>query len=203
MNNQQPTANSQQATVNSRLPIKVTLYCLLLTTYCLLLALFRPHPALAHGGGFTQVSAAPVGPYRVTVWTAPQPIRAETLLHVTVAVADESQQPVLDATVLVQLYAAGADDALISLEATTAQSTNKLFYEVDFLPPQTGLHQIEVAVSGPEGQGTVTFDVEVEPPSNNTWLLIALAALILVAAATRFKSSPPVQRRRKQEAVSN
>ena len=146
-----------------------------------------------------QVSAA-AGPYHVTVWTAPQPVRAETPLHVTVAVADEGQRPVLDATVLVELYGANGGDPVASGAATTAQSTNKLFYETDFSPPATGPHRVEVTVAA-AGAGTVAFDLDIQPPRNTTWLVVMLTALALLAAAGVFKGRPaemPVRRGREE-----
>ena len=161
-------------------------------------------PVGAHGGGVTQVSAA-AGPYHVTVWTAPQPVRAETPLHVTVAVADEGQRPVLDAAVLVELYGANGSDPVASGAATTAQSTNKLFYETDFSPPATGPHRVEVTVATTAGGGEVSFDLDIQPPRNTTWLVLALAALALLAAAGVFKGRPaemPVRRRGREEGVN-
>ena len=137
----------------------------------------------------TQVSAAPAGPYRVTVWTAPTVIRADTPLHVTVAVADDGARPVLDAAVKVELFTAGVTNPIMAGTATTAQSTNKLFYEVDFSPPETGSHRVQVIVAGPEGEGTVDFDVDIQPPANTNWLVLGLAALAVMAAAALFKGN--------------
>lgn len=189
MNSQQPTANGQPLTANN---LPATAYRSLFRGIAwfavfVILALAGARPVWAHGGGVVQISAVAAGPYRVTVWTAPQPVRAETPLHVTVAVADEDERPVLDVAVMVELYATASGRPVISGEATTAQSTNKLFYEIDFSPPETGPHRIEVTVAGAAGEGTVDFDVDIQPPRNITWLVLGLVALAVMAAIGLFK----------------
>ena len=189
MNSQQATVNRQQLTGNT---VLFTAYFSLFRRIAWLavfvvLAVAGARPVGAHGGGVTQVSALAAGPYRVTVWTAPQPIRADTPLHVTVAVADEGERPVLDAAVTVELYADTGNGPIVSGAATTAQSTNKLFYEFDFSPPETGPHRIEVTVAGAAGEGAVDFDVDIQPPRNTTWLVLGLVALAAIAAIGLFK----------------
>ncbi len=88
-------------------------------------------PLRAHGGGELVVGLEPAGPYAVSVWVnPPQPNVAEPV-HFTVGVADLADgSPVLDAVVLITMQPVGAETA-VSASATTAQSTNKLFYETD------------------------------------------------------------------------
>lgn len=146
-----------------------------------------PH-AWAHGGGTVHVAGEVAGPYKVTVWVAPNTVEAGKTLHFTVAVVqDESNEPVLDAQVLLDVLAAGTDTAVLSGPATTAQAVNKLFYEADFVAPAaSGTYSVQAYVRGPEGEGTVSFDLAVEPAGRSNLLLWGLGGILLIAGLGVF-----------------
>lgn len=131
------------------------------------------HPAQAHGGGTPQLTNVRAGPYRVSVWTQPDPIRAGEL-HITVAVSEApgpqadaggAGAPVLDATVRVQAQPVGrAGEALVAF-ATRENAVNKLFYEADMELPSEGNWQVVIEVEGPAGAGSADFEIQVLPPS--------------------------------------
>jgi hypothetical protein len=165
--------------------LKTSLYCLLLTACCLL---FTP-TAAAHGGGEVQLAAVPAGPYRLTVWMNPGTAQAGRPTHVTVAVADAlDQSPVLDAAVLVEAWSTGMGEKLLSTPATTEQSTNKLFYETDFVLPETGPVEITIRVSGAAGEGQAGYTTEVAAAQNTSWLYSLLAGVGVLAFALLWRA---------------
>ncbi|MBK7176284.1 MAG: hypothetical protein IPH82_03700 [Chloroflexi bacterium] len=138
--------------------------------------------AWAHGGGTVHIAGEVAGPYRVTVWVAPNEVEAGKKLHFTVAVVrPENNQPVLDAQVMVQVTAVGDDTAVLSGPATTQQAVNKLFYEADFKAPQNpGEYQVQTRVSGSEGEGEVLFVLPIKPASGSNFLVIGLIGLVVI-----------------------
>ncbi len=152
-------------------------------------------PARAHGGGTLQLNNVDAGPYQVSVWTEPEPIRVGEL-HVTVAVveaiqADAGARPagdlMLDATIRVQVEHVGQTEETLVAFATRENAVNKLFYEADLHLPAEGQWQVVVAVEGPEGTGSVDFTIEVLPPSGlrrlqlQRWPLWGGLGLVLIA----------------------
>ena len=76
-------------------------------------------PVEGHGGGTPRLVNEPDGPYWLSVWTSPDPARAEEPLHVTVGVTEpgsgrEAGPPVLGAEVSVTL--ARADESGCSMK---------------------------------------------------------------------------------------
>ncbi len=151
--------------------------------------------ARAHGGGTAQLTNEDIGPYWISVWTSPEPVREGTL-HVTVSVAEPGEEgerqagpPVLDATVdLLLIPPEGTMDA-VSAEATTEQSANKLFYEADMQLPAAGEWRAQIDVQGEEGSGQAAFDLAVQPAQNSSLLLPGGAVLLVIAAFFFFYSA--------------
>ncbi|MFQ5576214.1 MAG: FixH family protein [Anaerolineae bacterium] len=146
-----------------------------------LAVLAAAQPVWAHGGGAPQLVNAPAGPYRVSVWTQPDPLRAGEV-HFTVAVTDPAAgAPILDAGVTVTLTPLSGSGAAISSPATHREAVNKIFYETDFELPAAGRWQVVVAVDGPRGRGQTDFEVDALPAAANRWRWWAgglLAALL-------------------------
>ncbi|MBP6471605.1 MAG: hypothetical protein KBE23_02160 [Chloroflexi bacterium] len=138
--------------------------------------------AWAHGGGTVHIAGEVAGPYRVTVWVAPNEVEAGKKLHVTVAVVrPENNQPVLDAQVMLHITAVGDNTAVLSGPATTQQAVNKLFYEADFdAPNNPGAYQVQTQVSGSEGEGEVLFVLPIKPASGSNFLVIGLIGLVII-----------------------
>jgi hypothetical protein len=138
-----------------------------------LLLLFGIRPAQAHGGGTPQLTNAEAGPYLVSVWTEPDPIRVGEF-HVTVAVL-ESPDPsssgreggdlVLDATVQVGVKPVSQAGQTLVAYATRENAVNKLLYEADLDLPSEGQWRVDIQVEGPAGIGSTGFDIEAAPPS--------------------------------------
>ena len=156
----------------------------------------------AHGGGASQLSDVPVGPFRLFVWTSPDPWRAGGEAHVTVAVTslDPAGQtiPVADATVVIELMPVGAPERAIVLAATPSvgAGAGAGFYEGDTSLLQAGEWDVSVKVSSAAGAGKAGFAYRVLPGSQINWLLwlgSALAVLALIGYwGTRHSQKSPV-----------
>jgi hypothetical protein len=136
----------------------------------------------AHGGGTPRVVDEPVGPYRLYVWTRPEPIRVGTA-HFTVGVftreaGSDQDEPVLDASVELALVATEGGQGWEG-EASREESANKLYYEADVTIPVEGEWQATVIVSGPAGSGRTGFDLVATAPGIS-WLPVGGAAVALV-----------------------
>ena len=142
----------------------------------------------AHGGGTLQLTNAEVGPYRVSVWSLPDPMRVGDG-HFTVAVSKpptsgsdsgEAGTPVFDAKVELQLTPVEIDGQTYVVPATHESAVNKFFYEGDVDLPTAGLWRVAVSV---EGKGKASFEVQVLPPAGINWLLwIGLAVCVAAVA---------------------
>ena len=176
-----------------------------------LLLLFVPRPAQAHGGGVPQLTNAEAGPYRISVWTQPDPIRVGDF-HVTVAISQapkpgastrEAGELVLDATVQEQAEPVSQVGDTLSAPATRDNAVNKLFYEADLTLPADGEWRVDIHVNGAAGAGSAAFEIEALPPSPfNTvvgfgWPLWAGLGLVLLVAGWWLQTS----RHRKSEAA--
>jgi hypothetical protein len=121
-------------------------------------------PGAARGDGGAVRLSQQVGPYRVTVFTAPTPLRAGPV-DVSVFVQDGAGGAVLpDVTVRVTLTPAGGPGAALEARATHEAATNKLFQAAAFELPAPGRWKLAVAVEGPRGPAECACEVEAEAP---------------------------------------
>ncbi|MFQ5434012.1 MAG: hypothetical protein ACE5FD_03965, partial [Anaerolineae bacterium] len=116
---------------------------------------------------------APAGPYLISVWTDPDPLRMGEA-HVTVAVTEpETESPVLDANVLVQLVWLDDPSVTLTAPATHENAALKIVYVAVFEPEQAGRWRGSVVVDGTESASeAVKFDFLVLPPAPVNWGLI-------------------------------
>ncbi len=149
-----------------------------------LLAILRGVSA-AHGGGTPQLSDVPAGPYRLFVWTSPEPWRAGGEAHVTVALTrvDAAGQtiPVEAAAVEIALSPVDAPDRAIALSATPLSGAGAGFYEGDTTLSQAGEWDVSVQISAADGTGSAGFVYQVQPGSQINWLLWIGGALAVLA----------------------
>jgi hypothetical protein len=147
--------------------------------------------AQAHGGGTPQLTNVRVGPYGVSVWTQPEPLRVG-VVHLTVAVAEpltpaagqsvEVGPPVLNAVVQLELKPLDRLHQTLVVPATHQAAVNKFFYEADLDLPAAGQWEVRVLVNGPAGAGDARFEVEVLPPSTfSGWFLGSGLVVVLLA----------------------
>lgn len=151
-------------------------------------------PAQAHGGGTPQLAIVEAGPYRVSAWTQPDPVRVGQL-HVTVAVFEapapgaregETGPLVLDAQVQVKLEPLDHAGETLTAQATRSNALNKLFYETDLELPSQGQWHAVIDVQGPAGAGSADFQIQALPPSRfgslGTFVWAVLGGLGLLLA---------------------
>lgn len=145
----------------------------------------------AHGGGTARVVDEPVGPYRLYVWTKPDPIRVGRA-HFTIGVfsrpaGSAQDEPVLDANVELALVPKAGGNRWQGWASREA-SANKLYYEADVTIPAEGEWQVTVRISGPSGGGSAEFDlIAVEAGIN--WMVVGGAAIAVVAIGWWFFGS--------------
>jgi len=164
----------------------------------------------AHGIGKPQALNAPAGPYALSIWTDPDPLRADEA-HVVVAVLDPQTQEFIvgDAAVTVRLESAADPAQVVSVVAGT-DSTNQLLYAAEFNDLVTpGRWRVAVSADGARGASeAVTFEVDIEPARGFNWLWVGLGglgvALVLwVVASLRAGSTARVVARPPDRPRSN
>jgi hypothetical protein len=151
----------------------------------LLLGIAWPAAALAHGGGAPQVTDAPAGPYRLFVWTSPEPWQADANVHVTIAVTQQDAagqiMPITDAQVTVRLTLDGQATQAVLLTATQIGAAAG-YYDADGSLPVAGLWRAEVEASGEAGVGAVSFTQTVAPAGSTlNWIVWGGGALVVLA----------------------
>lgn len=152
-----------------------------------------PTVAVAHGGGTPRLTNEPAGPFRVYAWTEPEPFRAgEVHLSLAITVPNEeatnepgtqAEVPVTDADVRVTYTPLGetANEASpIVVEATPQTLLGNFYFEADTVLPNDGLWQIEIAVDGPQGNGSAQFQTVALPPRSTNWMLVVGAGGVLL-----------------------
>jgi YtkA-like len=128
---------------------------------CPLLLLF---PSMLHADGGTVCFAGRVGPYRVTVFTAPTPLRAGPV-DISMLVQDpDTGKPVPDARVVVRLTPGEQEAGSIEQEATQAAATNKLLQATTLDLPTPGLWHVTVVIEGTPGTAKTQLDLQVAEP---------------------------------------
>ncbi len=148
---------------------------------CVPLLFLIPLLAQAHGIGTPQLLNVPSGPYLLSVWTDPDPLRADEA-HVVVAVLEPAtREPIVTGVeVTVRLEPQSGDGEAVSVTASTDE-TNRLFYAAEFndrVAP--GRWRVGVAVAGERGAGDeVTFEIAIEPARGFNWLWLGAGGLLL------------------------
>jgi hypothetical protein len=96
--------------------------------------------------------------YRITVFTAPTPLRAGPV-DISVLVQDAmTGKPVPQSSITMHLSQPGQQT--LDYPATQEAATNKLLCAAHFELPAPGRWQMEVRVEGLRGQGTVSGELE-------------------------------------------
>ena len=140
-------------------------------------------PGLFGDGGTVQLRK-PAGPWMITIFSTPGPLRAGTAdLSVMVQMAKD-QSAVLDAQVKLRLNRSSATqvDEIIA-PANRAQASNKLLYAARVTLPSPGRWQLEANVTDKNSAASVSTEVNVLPaqaPLAAHWLYIALAPLVVL-----------------------
>ena len=136
-------------------------------------------PALANGGT-VRISRARVGPWLVSVFSSPTPLRTGEV-DISVLVQDTADAVVSDVPVTVEAHPIGVTTHAqpIAETATREEATNKLFQAAKFRVAATGEWEFRIRVGGDakgDAGGEVSFRAELTDPTllDRPYLLAAL-----------------------------
>jgi hypothetical protein len=173
---------------------------LLLTECALFWAIFAVRPAAAHADDSTpQLVEAAAGPFTVSAWTYPAPVRPGAV-HFTVLVT-EGGRPLANTAVFITAAPEphhGIRSAPVSGQAMAGQDpANMALHEVNLQLTEIGRHRIAIRVVDPAGrQGEVGFELEVVSATALKIVISLLAIQAAVVAVWLAREGPTTWRRR-------
>ena len=129
----------------------------------------------AHADGGAVQFEKSAGPFIITVFTMPTPLRAGPVDISLMIQSRENRQPVLDCQALVQLRKEGAMS--IRSEATHEAAQNKLLYAAQVNVPEPGTWKIEAAIK--HGDDSIDVAGEITVASSKPVLLVYWRSLAL------------------------
>jgi len=171
----------------------------------LLPALFLAARLAAHGIGKPQVLNEPAGPYLVSVWTDPDPLRADET-HVVVGVTDPAtRQPIVTGIEVTVAFTSADDPSLVVSRVAGTDSVNQLLYAAEFNDRVSeGPWQVAVAVTGEQGAGRIAgFDVDIEPARGFGMLRLGIGGMAVIVGVWvlgSMREESPARARRKRPA---
>ena len=145
-------------------------------------------PLDAHGGGTPRLTGEVAGPYRIFVWSQPEPLRVGEV-HLSIAVVKATgealstetvNEPITDATIVVELLPIGQSSASLSTSAVLQEQLGQFYYEADAALPTTGEWRFTIEVSGALGVGSAAFVGTVSAARTINWFWWTGAALLLL-----------------------
>lgn len=168
-------------------------------TRTLMLAAVLLSPSLTNAdSGIVRISTID-GPYRITVFSEPTPLRVG-LIDLSVMVQETtSETPVLDATISMLLE--HEDDSVSSMlvEATREAATNQLLYSAKLELPEPGKWSVETSVMNDGVVSRAQFNFDAAPPLPPIldmwpWFILPMVALLLMAMNQWLQRSKPQAR---------
>lgn len=157
---------------------------LAVATLALIMAAHTAPAARAHGIGTPQLLNVPAGPYMLSAWTDPSPLRADET-HVVVAVIDPDTREMIVSGVEVTITMTSlADPAIVLREVAGTDYVNQLLYAAEFNGRVTeGAWRVGVSAAGDLGAGDeVTFEVTIDPARGRNWLWLGIGGMAAVVA---------------------
>lgn len=158
-----------------------------------LLSLVVASQALAHGIGTPVKINVPSGPYLLSIWTDPDPLRVKET-HVTVAVMEPvTREPIVTGlTVEVQLTDVVDEAMSFTAAATPEDSANRLLYAAVFSNlPHEGTWRGTIVVDGLAGKGEpIPFEIEVLPQAPFNWLWPGVGGLVILLVVWWIRTWP-------------
>lgn len=152
--------------------------------FILLLVTF-PSIAQAHSSGPPRLADAVAGPYRIFVWTQPEPLRVGDV-HISILVtqggtdSQGSSQPVHNANVELQFELINAPSQRITVAASPQEFLSNIYYEADVQLRSSGQWRATINVAGIAGKGNVAFESTVLPARTLNWWLIGGTSVLLI-----------------------
>lgn len=143
----------------------------------------------AHGGGTPRLTNVPAGPYRLFVWSQPEPLRVGEV-HLTIGLTTDAESaaeqndvlvaPVTDATVTMRMVAVDRPDEVIETTAGVG-GLGAVYYETDASLPTPGEWRFIIDIQGDAGAGMVEFrEVLLPARTVNVPLLVGGALMLLL-----------------------
>jgi hypothetical protein len=124
-----------------------------------------PHPSsLARADGGAVRLSEQKGNYRITVFTAPTPLRTGPV-DISVLVQNAATGELASGvrvTIKAERQGSPSDGVLHS--ATTEAATNKLYHVSNFDLPEPGRYSLEVRIDGDLGEAQVAFELQAAEP---------------------------------------
>lgn len=151
-------------------------------------------PGLARGDGGRLRLSERAGPYRVSVFTSPEPLRVGGA-DVSVFVQDGAGTAVADAQVRITLTPVGGSGQVLSAEATQEAAVNKLLRAAAVDLTAAGTWRLVVEVEGPSGPARCAVDLEVGPPLPRwiewwPWIAWPVVPVVLFVLHQRLRVRP-------------
>ncbi|MDA1188537.1 MAG: FixH family protein [Chloroflexi bacterium] len=157
----------------------VALAALLAITSFAIVPIGYPKTVRANGA-VVDFQTRTAGPYEVSLGTSP-PSPSPGNLHITMFVRESATgQLVLDAVVTVAGMAPEVTGKGIGPVEAEHLSGDPQFYDVNTSVDQEGTWKFVVDVSGPAGEGTAEFDIQVIEPNPVVAILSVIFAVLLV-----------------------
>ena len=149
-------------------------------------------PRGARGDGGTVQLTQETSGYRITVFTAPTPIRVG-LVDVSVLVQDaETGNPMSEARVSIHMAPRTRPNDTIKATASHEAATNKLLQAAMLTLSSPGRWDVVARVEGPQGPAQVRFEIEAAEPLPEWRMLWPWfswpAAVVLLFGAQQFLS---------------
>src|SRR5262245_48899009 len=153
-------------------------------------------------GGFVELHQA-VGPFVVTVFTAPVSLRAGPV-DISILVQDRANgQPVLDGEVLVRLQGEGG--VTLVERATREMAQNKLLYSALMTLPEAGPWKLEVTIKRGKEAASVLGQMSVAAPRPfllSYWRSLSLPPVVIALFALNQWLKRRAARRNKTEQLN-
>jgi hypothetical protein len=134
-------------------------------------------PLWADGGAV--LARRQSGPFVITVFAAPIPLRAGPIDLTVLVQTRDALEPVLDADVSIRLVGASQ----ISTAASRSRSQNKLLYSAAFDLPQPGPWEYSVSVENVAGQASLAGEFQAGPRAPPLASYIFYLAIVPVVIA--------------------
>jgi len=131
--------------------------------------------SVAQADGGTVQFTKSAGPFAITVFTAPSPLRAGLVDISLLIQSSDNQPPLLDCVAEVQLRK--EDEASMSSVATHEAAQNKVFYAAQVNIPKSGVWDLEVTIRRGDDSATVSEAITVAP--SNPVLLVYWRSLAI------------------------
>ena len=133
----------------------------------------------AHADGGTLQFKKSAGPFSITVFTTPSPLRSGPV-DISLIIQSSDNQPLLDCVTEVQLRKEG--EVSIRSEATHGAAQNKLFYAAQVRIPKAGVWDLEVTIrrgdDSAKVSGTITLAAS-KPVLLVYWRSLAIPPILI------------------------